>query len=128
MGRTYTYASRLLDVYDTNAGNTGWSGITRKPGTASTLPTCSSGKWVARGMEIAMNTYYLNSYNSTERKGVIVHEFGHAFGLAHNSATVSCYTGIQAVSIMYPSDSRFNFACPVYTPTADDTTGVNTLY
>lgn len=128
MGRTYTYSSRQLSIFDTNAGNVGWSGITRMPGTATSMPTCTSGRWVEGEMEIALNSYYLSTYSPAARKGVVIHEMGHAFGLAHNTLTIPCYTGIQVVAIMYPSDSRFSTACPVFTPMADDVLGVNTLY
>lgn len=129
LSRTTTFSARNFAALATNAGNTGWSGITRKPGTASSFPSCSFTRWDSGGMEIVLNTYY-NSGSTSKQQGVIVHEFGHAFGLAHeNTRTTGCATGAYVYkAIMYYSDDRFNGPCGIFTPQSDDVAGINALY
>ncbi|MFW2491754.1 matrixin family metalloprotease [Clostridium chromiireducens] len=44
---------------------------------------------------VYLNTYNMSKYPSTVQKGVIAHEMGHCFGLAHttNTATIMCQMG-----------------------------------
>lgn len=113
-------SSSTTDVYGTNEnrGNTvSWTGVTRAKGTVQSFPPCSNGRWTSGRMEVVLNWSLISNlgYSSAKRQGVAAHELGHAFGLAHNSAS----TGI----LMYPYDSR-----TTNVPASDDKAGVNALY
>ena len=74
-----------IAVADGNFGNLGFDGIIldtsqRDP----TVYSCSGGTWDTT-IVTWWNRYYADSYTSTKRKSVMVHELGHAFGLAHQS-------------------------------------------
>lgn len=113
-------------------GNTGWSGLTYKEGNMNSLPLCNSnGHWVNKSVAIAVNTNY-NRGSDNKRRGVAIHEFGHALGLAHNNNTFGAFPGGGGTpdfeAIMYPTDYRFAGNCAVFSPTVDDRQGVNALY
>ncbi len=111
-----------------NRGNTvAWTGVTRKPGTVQGYPAYSGSYWIS-GMEVVLNWSLITSlgYTSSQKKMVAAHEFGHAYGLAHNSATLPGTPGVPT-ALMYPYDStRIYYG--VLTPQADDKAGVNALY
>lgn len=50
-----------------------------------------------RYTKITLDTGNMSGWKGARKKGVVSHEFGHAFGLSHNTTTKA--------SIMYPSDS-----------------------
>lgn len=66
-------------------------------------------------MEVVLNWPLVSGYSASKIQGVAAHEIGHAFGLAHNTASTAI--------LMYPYDTR-----TVTTPAADDKAGVNALY
>lgn len=122
-----------------NRGNVSWSGVFRRAGTVDSNPvgssvSCQSGKWVSQEVELVINTYYLSGYPTSWRTGVAAHEFGHAFGLAHNNAVgQSCAyepdKPSRALFLMYYSDDRFVSRCAtIFGPKSDDVAGVNALY
>lgn len=92
-----------------------WTGVTRAIGTVQDFPPCTLGYWVSGQMEVVLNWPLVSGYSASKIQGVAAHEIGHAFGLAHNTAS----TGI----LMYPYDSR-----TVSGPASDDKAGVNALY
>jgi len=92
-----------------------WTGVTRAIGTVQDFPPCTNGFWVSGQMEVVINWSLVSGYSTSKIQGVAAHEIGHAFGLAHNTAS----TGI----LMYPYDSR-----TVSGPASDDKAGVNALY
>jgi predicted Zn-dependent protease len=67
------------------------------------------------------NTYYTDGYSSAARQSVMVHELGHAIGLAHTGGS-PC-----SIPIMYPSSERYS-SCGYINPQQDDVNGVNYIY
>ncbi|MFC4077303.1 matrixin family metalloprotease [Salinithrix halophila] len=92
-----------------NYGNVDWSGYCDWYFDRADNITTSS--------NIRINTHFTAGYDSNTIKGVIVHEFGHALGLAHEDSLG------RGGAVMYSNDER-----TVYTPTQDDINGVNALY
>jgi len=138
---TTTSSNYHFKAYQEARGNTvSWSGVFRRVGTVESNPvastvSCSGGKWVSQKVELIVNNTIMEAYSYTaaERKAVVAHEFGHAFGLAHNDAIGSSCPVVlgasRALYLMYPSDSRFQSTCAtIYAPMSDDKAGVNALY
>ncbi len=100
-----------------NCGNTvSWSGVTRRPGTVQSRPTCtSSGYWVSGQMEVVMNWSGTSGYSASRRRMVAAHELGHAFGLGDTTANPHL--------LMYCKDTR-----TVLVPQQNDWAGVNAIY
>lgn len=95
-------------------GSTGWDGLTSYQCTIGYF----DGQVLAR-----INRTYTDSYSTNKRRSVITHELGHSIGLAHNNAR-AC--DVMAV-MYYETQGRYD-SCNVYTPRADDITGINALY
>lgn len=112
-----------LKVGNGNFGNTGYDGITLDPlGRNPTVYWCGGGTWDGE-IVTWWNTFYADGYSATKRKSVMVHEIGHALGLAHRSVSLC-----TEVSIMQP-DTRTRYdICGKSTPQADDVAGVNFIY
>ena len=126
--RVYVTADRDLTATAGNYGSTGWTGLTSIPGRTAGPGCNSSDYWISKEMAIYLNTNYVSSYASAEVKGVAAHEFGHSFGLDHSYSLTTCSAGIKAVSIMYFSDDRFFFDCPIYAATGLDVSNVDANY
>ena len=105
-----------------NAGNTGWAGLTHNAGTYTSWNPCSTGTVVTK------NTYYAGYPNGDE--DVLTHEFGHVAGLADINAVIpSCPGGgFTYYAVMHYSMEHVTGACPAINPTADDVSGVNSIY
>jgi Matrixin len=66
--------------------------------------------------KIKLNNPNFNNLNSTDRKGTIAHEMGHAFGLAHNNSNP------------YAIMCQLGYGRKVSNSQADDLHGINYLY
>ncbi|MCW3817810.1 M10 family metallopeptidase domain-containing protein [Micromonospora sp. DR5-3] len=110
-----------ITIANGNFGNSGYDGITLDGNQNN--PSCgSSGLW-SIGLVTWWNSYYTDGYSSAKRQSVMVHELGHALGLAHSSAG-SCTN----VPIMQPDTYTRYDVCRLTTPRAGDIDGVNFLY
>ncbi len=96
-----------------NFGNTGYDGIQNSSG-------CHSGIWIDPYAN--WNTYYTDSYTTTAKEQVIVHEIGHVLGLAHSGSS-TC----SGQPLMYYSSDRY-FVCGHVKPQPDDVNGINAIY
>jgi hypothetical protein len=94
--------------------------------------SCSGGI-MASGATVYGNSYWLDSsgYTWSMKRGVLVHEDGHVFGLSEYSGVASCGGGVyEAYAIMYPSTGGRKGCSGTYwtSPRADDKSGVNAIY
>ncbi len=101
-------------VSDGSYGATGYDGITY-------LPPCPGGIW-AGPTNSYWNDYYTKGYSSNDKIQVMVHELGHALGLAHAGSSTCA-----GQPIMYFSSSRYE-VCGHVVPQSDDINGVNAIY
>ena len=120
---TKTTTGANIRVADGNFGNTNYDGITldtseRDP----TVYSCSGGTWDTT-IVTWWNRYYADAYSAAKRQSVMVHELGHAFGLAHSSGS-NCLS----VPIMQPDTATRWDLCHWNTPQSDDVNGINFLY
>lgn len=115
--RQYTSPPPYVDIRAINYGNTSFDGTTSYNCdyiTHAMQPTAYSD----------YNTYYTSSasYTFNALQSLMVHELGHAIGLAHAGSS-SC----SGQPIMYYLNSRY-FTCNHIVPQQDDINGINALY
>ncbi|MDR0491403.1 MAG: matrixin family metalloprotease [Oscillospiraceae bacterium] len=100
-----------LYLTDFNATFVDWDGLTSI--------TSSSGSYFSM-VYCYLNTYYTAGYSTNMRRSVAAHELGHALGLGDLG------TAFNALMNGY-TPYRFTY-WGVYTPQADDISGVNSIY
>ncbi|WP_435203278.1 M57 family metalloprotease [Janibacter sp. GS2] len=86
-----------------------------------TASGCNSSGHSVGTVNVMLNRKYTDSYSSSARKSVMVHELGHAIGLSHTGSS-SC----SGQPIMYAYSSRY-FTCGHIAPQSDDISGANYL-
>lgn len=133
VSKVTTESNRNVYAFNLDLNYTGWTGILdHYDEVGGSAPPCqSSGHWNYNKIAVIVNTdtYFSYMSNSTLRKGVAIHEFGHFLGLAHNGANLGCPGGgLKAAAIMYPNDDRFFGDCGITLPQSDDKAGINALY
>ncbi|MFB6816550.1 matrixin family metalloprotease [Streptomyces sp. NPDC056347] len=87
--------------------------------------SCSGGTWDTT-MVTWWNDYYTQHYGAVKRQAIMVHELGHALGLAHTAAASG--SSCSKVSIMDRAIDGWYDACGFWTPRQDDINGANALY
>lgn len=106
-------------IHRWNLGPSGYDGITF---TYPQFTSCPNSGQTFVSADSQWNTYYAAGYTGTQRVQLMVHELGHALGLAH-AGTANC----AMQPIMYESSDRFDI-CGHVAPQADDIAAINALY
>lgn len=90
-GSTY----HCVNVYNSNYGNTGWTGLTTRNVNSSNYITSAT---------VKLNDYYGGT--AAQHRNTACHETGHVLGLDHNGSTGSCLYYART-SQQYPSSQDF---------------------
>jgi hypothetical protein len=106
---TYEWKAKVFAMLQYEEG-AGWDGY------AILRPSSSANPY--SGAQTVLNLYYTQDYSFEKTQSVQAHEFGHVFGLAHETGSVlmNAYTNI-----------RYDYY-GVFAPQQDDVDGVNDIY
>jgi hypothetical protein len=101
-----------------------FSGVTLD--TSQRIPTasCSGGRWTTT-IVTWFNRYYTDNYTGLKREVIIMHEIGHALGLAHVTNTA----GLCSTLVIMDADiDAWYDTCGLTVLRQDDINGANALY
>lgn len=68
--------------------------------------TTNTNAYTTQGGQMVFNTFRMSNFSNNQRIAVIMHEFGHALGLGHNSQLDIMYEGTPYVSELSKSDKK----------------------
>jgi hypothetical protein len=111
---TTNYNSSVADFYVKDYGSVGWDGLAVPFLTGGALAAPCGGceptsNWDY--MELSLNWYYHQNYNTQARQSVAAHEFGHGVALSHSSLGSALMNG--------STQTRY-YTNGTYTPQSDD--------
>ncbi|MEV7910489.1 matrixin family metalloprotease [Streptomyces griseus] len=101
-------------------------GIMLDTSQANPVTNSCSGKTWDTTMVTWWNDHYTQHYGASKRQAIMVHELGHALGLAHTTAPSG--SSCSKVSIMDRAIDGWYDVCGFWKPRQDDINGANYLY
>ncbi|NEC01715.1 hypothetical protein [Streptomyces anulatus] len=94
--------------------------------TSQETPTCNSAGTWRTTMVTWWNDYRTQHYTPSKRQAIMVHEIGHALGLAHVTAPAG--SSCSNVTVMDVAIDEWYDKCGFWKPRSGDIAGANELY
>jgi hypothetical protein len=97
---------RLLGTWQTITVRSSWQGDTGYYARTH-IRAQDDRPWLFARVEIRLNDSYRSRLNWDDRRSVVMHEIGHALGLAHNSRSDSLMNVYRTFRFNYPTAYDF---------------------